>query len=134
MAFSLRKSVSVLVHYRWTVPLPHLPLVEVPPVRLDRASQVPVEVVGLQLYLLVPQTSDHLFNLEQDPVVILWTPGWALKGEAQVGTPAPESRALKLLQEAQAQWCMLVRVDPWQVQLRRKSGWGSLETIDLKGY
>jgi hypothetical protein len=88
----------------------------------------------LQLYLLVPQTSDHLFNLEQDPVVILWTPGWALKGEAQVGTPATESRALKLLQEAQAQWCMLVRVDPWQVQLRRKSGWGSLETIDLKGY
>ncbi len=45
-----------------------------------QASEFPCEAIDLNLYLLVPQTSDHLFNLEHDSAVTLLTPEWELRG------------------------------------------------------
>ena len=96
-----------------------------------QAGVFPCQAVGLDLYLLVPQTSDHLFNLEHDPGVTLLTPGWELKGEAQrIPADAPPFE-LDLLQEPGAQWCALVQVKPHRLQIHRADGWGNLETIDL---
>jgi hypothetical protein len=81
---------------------------------------------------LVPKTSDHLFNLEHESNVTLLTTGWELKGEAQIVSPGTADLELELLREPGAVWCVLVRVDPCQVQIRREAGWGNLETIDLK--
>ena len=97
-----------------------------------QAGEFPCEAAGLDLYLLVPQTSNHLFNLEHDSAVTLLTAEWELKGQAQLRPPGAPGLALNLLQEPAAEWCVLVRVEPFQVQIRRKGGWGSLETFDFK--
>jgi hypothetical protein len=99
-----------------------------------QASEFPCEAIELSLYLLVPKTSDHLFNLEHDPNVTLLTPTWELKGRAHIIPPGPPDPELHLLREPEAEWCVLLRVDPRQLQIRRPVGWGNLETIDLKSY
>jgi hypothetical protein len=97
-----------------------------------QAGEFPCEALGLELYLLVPRTSDHLFNLERETIVTLLTPGWELKGEAQIISPNLSKPELDLLREPGAEWCELVRINPLQIQIRREQGWGYLETIDLK--
>ncbi len=97
-----------------------------------QVCELPCEAVGLVLYILVPRTTDHLFNLEHEPGVTLLTERWELKGEAQVVSAAAAGLELDILREEQAQWCRLVRVDPAQIHVRREAGWGYLETIELK--
>lgn len=97
-----------------------------------QASEFPCEAIDLNLYLLVPQTSDHLFNLEHDSTVTLLTAGWELKGEAQIILPNAPDLELDLLREPGAEWCVLVRVAPCRLQFRREGGWGNLETLDLR--
>lgn len=97
-----------------------------------QAGLYPCEALGLNLYLLVPQTSDHLFNLEHDPGVTLLTAEWQMKGEAHIIPADASDLELDLLKDPDGKWCVLVRVDPSQVQIERQAGWGSLETIDLK--
>ena len=96
------------------------------------ANEFPCEANGMILYLLVPQTSDHLFNLEHDPKVTLLSDGWELKGAAQIVSPVPAELELALMRTAEAKWCALVRVDPRQMQIRKEIGWGNYETFDLK--
>jgi hypothetical protein len=98
-----------------------------------QASEFPCEAVGLDLYILVPQTSDHLFNLEHESTVTLLAAGLELKGDAQIITPGSTDLDMDLLQEPGAAWCALVRITPCQVQIRREGGWGNIETIDLNG-
>ncbi len=98
------------------------------------ASEFRCEARDLDLYLLVPQTSDHLFNLEHDSTVTLVTTGWELKGQARIISTRAADLGLDLLHEPGAEWCTLVRVDPHQIQIRREGGWGNLETIDLGPY
>ncbi len=96
-----------------------------------QASEFPCEALDLNLYLLVPQTSDHLFNLEHDSTVTLLTSGWELRGEAQIISPNAPDLELDLLRQPGAQWSVLVRVTPWRLQFQREDGWGNIETIDL---
>ena len=96
-----------------------------------QASEFPCEVIDLNLYLLVPQTSDHLFNLEYDSIVTVLTAGCELKGQAQIVSRGAPDLELDLWRERGAAWCALVRVEISQVQIRCERGWGNLETIDL---
>lgn len=96
-----------------------------------QAGEFPCEAIDLDLYLLVPQTSDHLFNLKNDTAVTLLTSAWELKGEAHIIPPNAPVPDLGILREPASQWCVLVGVNPCQVQIRREEGWGNLETIDL---
>jgi hypothetical protein len=97
-----------------------------------QVGEFPCQAVGLDLYLFVPRTSAHLFNLEYEAAVTLLAAGWELLGEAQIISANPTQPELDLLGESSAKWCELVRVDPEQIQIRRPQGWGYLETIDLK--
>ena len=97
-----------------------------------QASELRFEALELEVYLLVPQTSDHLFNLEYDSNVTLLTAGWELKGKARILSSAEPDLQLTLLRELEAEWCVLVRVDPIQVHVLREGGWGRIETLDLK--
>ncbi len=97
-----------------------------------QAGEFPCQALDLHLYLLVPRTSDHLFNLEHNPAVTLLTAGWELKGQAQVIPAGASDLKLDLLREPGTEWCALVRVAPCRLQIRRQEGWGNLETIDLK--
>ena len=48
-----------------------------------QTSEFRCEVIELSLYLLIPQTSDHLFNLEHESTVTVLTATCELKGRAQ---------------------------------------------------
>jgi hypothetical protein len=96
-----------------------------------QVSEFPCEALDLKLYLLVPQTSDHLFNLEHVSTVSLLTEIWDLKGEAQTLSPDSNNLKLDILREPQAQWSVLVRVRPIKLQIRNGEGWGNLETLDI---
>lgn len=98
------------------------------------AGTFPCEAIDLDLYLVVPKTSDHLFNLEHDSTVTLLTAGWELKGKAHIVPPGTSELKLDLLLEPGAEWYVLLHVDPCRLQIRRDGGWGNLETIDLKSY
>ena len=97
-----------------------------------QAGEFPCEAIELKLYLLVPKTSDHLFNLEYDSTITLLTVGLELKGKAQVIFPGEPEIELDLLREPGAEWCELVRVDPCRIQIRKEGSWGNLETIDFE--
>lgn len=96
-----------------------------------QATLLPCEAIDLQLYLLLPATSDHLLNLESQPEVVVTTPEWQLRGTAMILTPTDFPPNLTLLQKPEAQWSRLVAVRPSQFNLRRANGWGFSETIDI---
>jgi hypothetical protein len=95
------------------------------------ASEFPCESIDLVLYLLLPQISDHLFNLEQDDRVALLTEEWELRGIGRVLSPEEKLPELSLLHKVETEWYILVKVEPFQIQLRRSEGWGVTETIDF---
>ncbi len=89
------------------------------------------EVSDLGLYLLIPQTSDHLFNLEHESSVTVLTATCELKGHARpVSRDAPDLH-VDLCSEPDAEWCALVHVEIFRVQIRSEDGWRNRETIDL---
>ena len=94
-------------------------------------SEHPCESIELDLYLLLPRTSDHLFNLEQDGRVTLLTAEWELHGKAHALTKDEPQPKLRRLSEVLTGWDVVVRVNPSQIQFRRPDGWGATETIDL---
>jgi hypothetical protein len=96
-----------------------------------QASEFPCEAMGLDLYLLIPRTSDHLFNLEHESTVTLLLVGCELKGKAQIISRGRPDLDLNLLREPEAKWCVLVQVEIARVQIRSQQGWGNIETIDL---
>jgi hypothetical protein len=97
-----------------------------------QVSELPCEALELDLYLLVPQTSDHLFNLENVATVSLLTDIWDLNGEAQILLPSSINLKLDMVRGPEAQWGVLVRVRPSKLQIRKEDGWGNLETIDIQ--
>ena len=92
-----------------------------------QASMVPCIGQGTLLYLLVPDTSDHLFNLETEPEVVVTTEGWRLRGTAEI----VQDKADLFLAE-QSQWHTLIRVTPIRLDIVPDSGAaGYAETIDF---
>lgn len=95
------------------------------------ASEFFCESADMKLYVLVPKTSDHLFNLENDNSVSLVTDAWELKGQAQILSETPADLHLNIFIEPNSEWCTLVRIAPRQIHFLRNKGWGNLESIDL---
>jgi hypothetical protein len=96
-----------------------------------QASEFPCEAVELELYLLLPRTSDHLFNLEQDDRVALHTEQWEVTGTGRALSPNEKRPGISLLTKTDTAWHVLVQVKPSQIQVLRPEGWGPAETIDL---
>lgn len=95
------------------------------------ATECRCEARGLILYLLLQQTSDHLFNLEHNPHIAMVTEAWELNGTARVVSPEDTIPGLELTREPGSEWGTLLLVQPTQLHVRRQEGWGSTETIDL---
>ena len=96
-----------------------------------QAHVVPCMASGIQLYLLLPRTSDHLLNLEHDPAVVVTTAEWQVSGRGRVVTKA-ECAAALLLEAPNAPWSVVVEVRPTRVAIAQPTGWGAAETIDLE--
>ena len=86
---------------------------------------------GLSLYVRVPQTSDHLFNLEHESTVTLLISRCEVKGRTQIVSREMMNLDCDLLREPAADWSAFLHVEISQVQLRSEEGWGNRETIDL---
>lgn len=94
------------------------------------AHIVPCAASGVELYLLLPQTSEHLVNLEHDPAVVVATTGWQVSGRARMASAAECPPAL--LGNPAAAWSQVVVVQPTRVSIAQPEGWGATETIDLE--
>src|SRR5262245_30009069 len=82
-----------------------------------QASMVPCAGCGTTLYLLLPDTSDHLFNLEIGSEVAVTTECWQLRGLADIVQDSPE-----LFSAGQRQWHTLVRVTPVRLHILPSGG------------
>jgi len=79
------------------------------------------------LYLLVPDTSDHLFNLEITREVAVTTPTWHLRGTADVVKEGTD-----LFTAAQREWHTVVRITPVRLHIQPDQGTAhTAETIDF---
>ena len=94
-----------------------------------QANVFPCEAVEITLYLLVPRTSDHLFNLEHNPEVVVTTGAWQLRGTASIAGDHPAG--LALLGQSDAAWCEVVAVRPMRLQIEPQGSLGHAETIDM---
>jgi hypothetical protein len=94
-----------------------------------QASVIPCQALETTLYLLVPRTSDHLFNLEHNPEVVVTTETWQLRGTAHIAPDFPSG--LALLGQPDAAWCEVVAVHPVRLQIELQGGLSHRETIDI---
>jgi hypothetical protein len=96
-----------------------------------QAQTLACEAVGLRLYVLVPRTSDQLFNLEIQDEMIAVTPCWQLYGHAHRLDKGDWPPQLALARSAEAPWCELITIRPIRLQIANPEGWGFAETIDV---
>jgi hypothetical protein len=95
-----------------------------------QAQVAPCVASGIQLYMLLPRTSDHLLNLEHDPAVVVTTAEWQVFGRARVVKELDQVPAL--LDAPDAPWSVMIVVQPTRVAITQRTGWGAAETIDLE--
>lgn len=85
----------------------------------------------LRLYVLVPTPSEHLFNLEQEPMVVVTTTEWQARGPARKCAPGEAPPDLPLCDQAQTGEFTIVEVIPTRMNIGRPDGLGFRETIDI---
>ena len=95
-----------------------------------QASRLPCEARTVTLYLLVPRASDHLFNLEATPEVVIVNREWELRGQAQMLPREAYPAGLNLVDRAEARWSELVEVRVVQFHQHATPS-RTAETIDV---
>jgi hypothetical protein len=95
-----------------------------------QAGEFECKASGLRVYLRVPLSSDHLFNLETHPEVVVSAKGWQIRGKARVTSPQEAPANFALEDDDQSRWFALVQVRPDRLQLM--DAFGNIEeTIDV---
>ncbi|MEQ8673575.1 MAG: hypothetical protein RLP44_05640 [Aggregatilineales bacterium] len=84
-------------------------------------SVVAFHVQNLRLYLFIPHSSDHLFNLESEQALALLSPAWKLYGKGVITKDiiAPH------------EWQITTRVEPTRLHILSNDGLSTVETIDF---
>jgi hypothetical protein len=96
-----------------------------------QAQVLPGVAKGLRLYVLVPTTSEHLFNLEQQPIVVATTADWQLRGYAHRLSPSEIPTDIPTLRDVPASNYVVIEVKPYRFEVGPPNGSGFSETIDL---
>lgn len=96
-----------------------------------QASRLPCEVVGIDLYVLVPRTSDHLFNIESRPEVVAVNETWNLSGMASLVPCAQYPSEFALVRLPEAAWSEVVKIQPSRLTILRSASGSPGETIDV---
>ncbi len=96
-----------------------------------QAESLPCEAIGLYLYVLVPRTSDLLFNLESNRLVVATADTWQSRGLARLLTLGEYPDRLAIARTPEAAWCEVVEICPTWLRLRPPGGQGQGETIDI---
>jgi hypothetical protein len=98
-----------------------------------QAGFFPCQADNLTLYLLVPASSDVLYNLETEPAVVVTTPGWQMEGQSHVLPLSETPPVIQLDRSPRAPGCLLVAVTCQRMHFNWSEGWGYRETIDCNG-
>lgn len=98
-----------------------------------QAGVYPCEADGMRLYMLVPRTSDHLYNVEISPDVVVTAHRWQARGKARVLAPEAAPRALLLDAREEAQWSVVLEIVPARLQIAAENDGPYVETIDVDG-
>ncbi|GEM_PF-4241007 len=77
-----------------------------------RTEVLPCESVGLAHYVLVPRTSDLLFNLENSALVVATADTWQVRWGARLLTPHEYPDGLAIARMPEASWSEMVEVCP----------------------
>jgi hypothetical protein len=96
-----------------------------------QASRLPCEASNLDLYVLVPRTSDHLLNLEKEPDVVVVNETWSLNGTARVLPLAAYPVDLALFRSPEMRWSEVVQVHPSRFNILQPGTHSPTETIDV---
>jgi len=94
-----------------------------------QAETLRCEAVGLALYVLVARTSDLLFNLEDNSLVVATADTWQARGPARLLPRGEYPTGLTLARTPEAEWCEVVEIRPTWLRLHPPQG--RRETIDL---
>jgi len=94
-----------------------------------QASHLPCEAVETELFVLVPRASDHLFNIETQPEVMIIDDTWNLRGQARL-VPTPDLPP-ELRQHPQAKWSTALVIHPTRLNVLSLETGNPIETIDL---
>ncbi len=89
------------------------------------------EAIGMALYVLVPRTSDLLFNLEGGALVVATADTWQGRGVARLLTPGEYPDQLAIARTPEAAWCEGAEIFPTRLTLRPPPGRSQGETIDI---
>lgn len=93
-----------------------------------QASAVSCRVHQARVFVLIPITSDHLFNLEHHPEVVLTTAHWQLRGLVSASEPAqPGVNGVEPRQPT-----VVVEVTPVQMHIEPAGDGGHRETVDFQ--
>jgi hypothetical protein len=95
-----------------------------------QTSVLKCESSGLRLYTLMPQTSDHLVNIEHNPECVAVTDRWELRGTAR-RVALSEYPGLALAHAPDAKWGALIEIQPKRLQIARQAGISDATTIDI---
>jgi hypothetical protein len=95
-----------------------------------QVERMACEGVGLALYVLVPRTSDLLFNLENHTSVVVTADTWQARGVARLLAPGSHPDHLALASRPEAIWCQVAEIRPTRLHLYPSDGQASGETID----
>jgi len=89
------------------------------------ASTVSLHLQGEHLYLCLANASEHLFNLQSQPQVVLLSPQWELHGRGEIEA---ESGFISPIP-----WQVTIRLRPTCLHILSAQGTHYVETIDLQG-
>jgi hypothetical protein len=96
-----------------------------------QSSRLLCEASGIDLYMLVPRTSDHLFNLETEPEVTVVDETWNMSGAAYLLSPSECPCGLALVRCPEADWSNVIRIRPGRLTILRPESGSPSETIDV---
>jgi len=97
-----------------------------------QASRLSCESSDIELFVLVPRASDHLFNLETEPNVAVVNEFWSLTGKAHVLSRAEVPDGLALTRSPSENWSEVVQIHPVRVHLLQHDSRSPAETIDVE--
>lgn len=96
-----------------------------------QAATLPCQSIETRLYFTIPRTSDLLFNIEQQPEVLVTAAAWQLRGRARVLPPGECPGGLALGRSPMAAWGELVELCATQLAILPASEGSRCETIDI---
>jgi hypothetical protein len=106
-----------------------------------QSSRVSCASQDLTLYVFIPNSSDHLLNLEHRPGIVAATDEWELHGTARVLTLDEIPAGIKPSEDCtnpnrpasgtNSAWGRVVEIRPTRLTLYSRAGQGNLETIDF---